>query len=207
MAQRPETTTPRGTPRKPAAERRAEIVAAAEVEFAATGLAGTRLEDIAARVGISHPRVVQMFGSKHALFLAVLDGVFDRIEGAFAATAPTPEEDADALVALGESYRRLLQRDRAVGLVMLQGYAAAADDRVRELAARRYLRLQRLVAKLTGADALAVRSFFATGLVLTVSTVLRLPNRRADATWAAWLMRLSAPQCPPPGLDPDSLLR
>ena len=46
--------------RKPAAQRRAEIMEAAEAEFAANGLAGTRLEAIAARVGVSHPRIVQM---------------------------------------------------------------------------------------------------------------------------------------------------
>jgi len=38
-----------------------------------------------------------------------------------------------------------------------------------------------------------VRSFFATGLVLTVSTVLDLPGRRADAEWSAWIIGLTTP--------------
>ena len=181
--------------RQPASERRKEVLAAATVEFAETGLAGTRLEAIAARTGISHPRIVQMFGTKRALFLGVIESVFDQIETAFALAAPAAAaRDVSALVALGNAYRHLLERDRAVGLVMLQGYAAAADDEVRKLVSHRYRQLQRTVTALTSADAKAVRSFFATGLVFTVSTVLELPDRRADTEWAGWLLAQSDAQ-------------
>jgi AcrR family transcriptional regulator len=182
-------STPATRARKPASERREEILAAATAEFAQTGLAGTRLEVIAARAQISHPRIVQMFGSKRALFLAVIESIFDRIETAFtAATSGAAGQDTPPLVALGNAYRQLLQRDPAVGLVMLQGYAAAADDAVRKLVSHRYRQLQRTVTALTGADARAVRSFFATGLVFTVSAALELPDRRADTDWARWLL-------------------
>lgn len=40
---------------------------------------------------------------------------------------------------MGEAYRRLLQRDRTTALMMLQSYAAAGDDEVREAVAQRYL--------------------------------------------------------------------
>lgn len=43
---------------------------------------------------------------------------------------------------------------------------------------------------MTGADALRVRTFFATGLVMTVSLVLALPDRQADAAWSAWILDL-----------------
>jgi AcrR family transcriptional regulator len=186
-ASRPPTT------RKPGSVRRVEIISAAAIEFAETGLAGTRLEVIAARAAISHPRIIQMFGSKRALFLEVSDANFDRIAAAFtaAADAPQPNNARSPLVALGDAYRRLLQRDRTVALLMLHGYAAAADIVVREAVARRYLQLQQTVAKLTGADALQVRTFFATGLVITVSTALALPGKRTDATWGSWLLELS----------------
>jgi AcrR family transcriptional regulator len=181
------------TTRKPGSVRRAEIISAASIEFAEAGLAGTRLEVIAARAAISHPRIVQMFGSKRALFLEVIDANFDRVAAAFtdAAEAPQPSDAGSPLAALGDAYRRLLQRDRTVALLMLQGYAAAADSVVREAVARRYVRLQDTVAKLTGADALQVRTFFATGLVITVSTALGLPGKRTDAAWASWLLELS----------------
>jgi hypothetical protein len=87
----------------------------------------------------------------------------------------------------------LLQRDRSVALLTRQGYAAAADDVVRAVVSGRHLALQRTVAKLTGADALQVRTFFATGLVVTVSTALALPGRRADMTWGGWLLELVNP--------------
>jgi len=35
-----------------------------------------------------------------------------------------------------------------------------------------------------------VRTFFATGLIMTVSTVLELPEQRADADWSAWILDL-----------------
>ncbi|KAA0084788.1 TetR/AcrR family transcriptional regulator [Mycolicibacterium sp. P9-64] len=163
---------------------------AAALELAETGLAGTPLEAIAARADISHPRVIQMFGSKQALFLEVIDMVFDRVVATFTDAADTahPNPHRASLTTLGDAYRRLLQRDRAVSLVMLQGFAAAADPTVRSAVARRYLALQRTVTELTGADTLQVRTFFATGLVATVSTALALPGKRTDARWGAWLL-------------------
>jgi AcrR family transcriptional regulator len=181
--------TPVGA-RKPRSVRRAEILDAASVEFAETGLAGTRLEAIAARAEISHPRVVQMFGSKRALFIAVVDLTFDRISAAFRAAARRSDaaDTVLSLAALGDAYRRLLQRDRTIALMMLQSYAAAGDDVVREAVARRHIELQREVADMTGADAREVQTFFATGLVVTVSTALALPTKRTDAAWGAWLL-------------------
>lgn len=73
------------------------------------------------------------------------------------------------------------------------GYAAAGDDAVREIVARRFLALQRTIAELTGADEFQVRTFVATGLVVTVSTALGLPGKRTDATWGAWLPELVDP--------------
>ncbi|NUO43843.1 MAG: TetR family transcriptional regulator [Streptomyces sp.] len=178
-------------PRKPAAQRRAEILEAAAAEFAAKGLAGARLEAIAARVGVSHPRVVQMSGSKRNLFLEVVHAAFDRIEATFENAEPT-------LVALGDAYGRLLRSHRTVGLVVMQGYAAAADESVREAVGRRHLRLQHLVARLSGADMLQVRTFFATGLVLTVTLLLELPDVRADTAWSAWILGLTAPPAEEP---------
>jgi len=175
-----------GRARLPAAARRAGIIEAADAEFAANGLAGTRLEAIAGRAGISHPRIVQMFGTKQKLFLEVVHAAFDRIGAAFDGAEPS-------LAALGTAYVRLLRRDPTVGLVVLQGYAAAADETVREAVRRRHLGLMDAVARLTGADALQVRTFFATGLVQTISVALELPGQRADTAWSAWILELAGP--------------
>lgn len=175
-----------GRSRKPAAVRRAEIMEAADAEFALKGLSGARIEAIAARVGISHPRIVQMFGSKLDLFLEVVHAAFDRIEATFESAEPT-------LSGLGDAYRHLLRSRHTVGLILLQAYAAAGDVAVQESVRRRHLDLQQTITRLTGADPMQVRSFLATGLVLTVSTVLELPGRRADVEWSAWIIGLTDP--------------
>jgi hypothetical protein len=89
---------------------------------------------------------------------------------------------------VGDAYRRLLRRERSLGLVMLQAYAAASSDEIRGAVRQRYLDLERVVAEVTGAGANEVRAFMASGLVLTISTVLQLPAARRDAAWGAWLL-------------------
>ena len=140
-----------------------------------------------------------MFGTKQKLFLEVVHAAFDRIEAAFEGAERT-------LVALGSAYVRLLRHDRTVGLVVLQGYAAAADETVREAVRRRHLGLMDSIARLTGADASQVRTFFATGLVQTVSVALELPGQRADTTWSAWILGLADPagQGASPAAAPES---
>jgi AcrR family transcriptional regulator len=67
------TTSATRKPRLPAAERRELILRAAMNRFGATGYDNTRLEDIAADVGVTKPIVYRHFGSKKGLYLAVLD--------------------------------------------------------------------------------------------------------------------------------------
>jgi TetR/AcrR family transcriptional regulator len=55
---------------------RAEIVAAAERFFAERGFEATRLDDIAAEVGIRRAAIFYHFGDKQELYAAVLDEVF-----------------------------------------------------------------------------------------------------------------------------------
>src|SRR5215471_9276009 len=59
--------------RLPAAERRAAILRAAAVVFAEAGYRAARVADVAARVGVTEPVVFQNFGSKAALFAAVVE--------------------------------------------------------------------------------------------------------------------------------------
>jgi AcrR family transcriptional regulator len=59
--------------RLPAAERREAILRAAAVVFAEAGYRAARVADVAARVGVTEPVVFQNFGSKAALFAAVVE--------------------------------------------------------------------------------------------------------------------------------------
>lgn len=82
--------------------------------------------------------------------------------GSVAPRKPAAQRRAEilepTLVALGDACGRLLRSHRTVGLVVMQGYAAAADESVREAVGRRHLQLQHLVARLSGADMLQVRT-------------------------------------------------
>ena len=59
--------------RLPAAERRETILRAAAAVFAETGYRAAKVSDIAARVGVTEPVIFQNFGSKAALFAAVVE--------------------------------------------------------------------------------------------------------------------------------------
>jgi AcrR family transcriptional regulator len=59
--------------RLPAAERRETILRAATEVFARSGYRGAKVSDVAARTGVTEPVIFQNFGSKSALFAAVLE--------------------------------------------------------------------------------------------------------------------------------------
>lgn len=65
-----------GTPRRarlPAAERRETILRAAAEVFAEAGYRAAKVSDVAAKVGVTEPVIFQNFGSKAALFAAVVE--------------------------------------------------------------------------------------------------------------------------------------
>src|SRR5664280_2221844 len=98
--------------RMTAEERRDEIVAAASIEFAATGYAGTSTDAIARRAGVSQPYLFQLFGTKKELFLATLRGCFERTARVFdevgkAARAEGLDPDG-ILLRMGNAYLPLL---------------------------------------------------------------------------------------------------
>ena len=64
--------------RDPVATRR-KLLAAARREFADSGLAGARVDEIAARAGVNKQLVYHYFGDKDALYLAVLEWVYEEI--------------------------------------------------------------------------------------------------------------------------------
>jgi TetR/AcrR family transcriptional regulator len=81
------------TPR--AGRTRAALLDAAETLFAGRGFEGTRLEDVANRVGIRRASIVYYFKDKQALYEAVLDqmlgGLREAIEPVLATSDPLPQ--------------------------------------------------------------------------------------------------------------------
>jgi len=76
-----DNTAPARRTRLTAEQRRESILRAATEVFAATGYRAGKVSDVAARVGVSEPVIFQNFGSKAALYAAVLDRVATEIRG------------------------------------------------------------------------------------------------------------------------------
>ncbi len=72
-------TAPVRRTRLTAGQRRESILKAAVEVFTAAGYRAGKVSDVAARVGVSEPVIFQNFGSKAALYAAVLDRVADDI--------------------------------------------------------------------------------------------------------------------------------
>ena len=76
-----DNTAPARRTRLTAEQRRESILKAATEVFAATGYRASKVSDVAARVGVTEPVIFQNFGSKAALYAAVLDRVATEIRG------------------------------------------------------------------------------------------------------------------------------
>ena len=181
------SATPANGPRRrlTAAVRHEQVVGAAVLAFAESGYAGTTTDDVARRVGVSQPYVIQLFGTKQALFLAAVDRACDRIETAFRDAAAVQPD----LASLGRAFQALLGQ-RELLLVLLHGFAASGDPAIGPVVRRRYGDIYRLVRDLTGADVDQTFTFMATGKLLTVMSALDViaPDGRGREPWADELM-------------------
>ncbi|MGD0069221.1 MAG: TetR/AcrR family transcriptional regulator [Streptosporangiaceae bacterium] len=168
--------------RMPAAQRRELVLAAAMAEFAAHGLAGTSTEEVARRAGISQPYLFRLFPTKKALFIALVDRCFGRVQDTFRAAAGdlTGEE---ALIAMGEAYEELLS-DRVMLRLQMQAYAACDDPEVRTATRAGFKGLWELTERLTGLPFQHVVDFFAVGMLINVAAAMDLPS--VDERWTSW---------------------
>ena len=168
--------------RMPAAERRELVLDAAVTEFAVRGLAGTSTEDVARRAGISQPYLFRLFPTKKALFLALVDRCFRRVQDTFIAAAGdlTGEE---AKTAMADAYERLLD-DRTLLLLQMQAYAACDDPDIRATTRAGFKKLWELTERLTGLPFQEVVDFFAIGMLMNVAAAMDLPA--VDERWTSW---------------------
>jgi AcrR family transcriptional regulator len=142
------------------AARRAAILQAAIEVFARQGLEATLLADIAARIGVRHPTILNYFASKEALFAAAVVEPLAQLEEVL---RPAPREALPAVVA------------RHVTLFMAQGpylrltqYVLAQADRFPQLASAQRACVERLCDDL---------------LPLIVAATGCTPD---EATWRFW---------------------
>lgn len=65
--------------KKDSEQSRLDILEAAEIEFAAKGLYGTRIDEIAERANINKRMIYEYFGNKEQLYTKVFDTVYNRL--------------------------------------------------------------------------------------------------------------------------------
>lgn len=157
-------------------ERRDDIVAAAAIEFAAGGFAGTSTATIARRAGVSQPYLFQLFGTKHDLVVAAIRDCFVRTGRRFEEAARTARGaglDSTAILAeMGHAYFAMVVADRDLLRLQLQAYAACGDPAIRAVVREEYLALWRKVARITGSDPSALYAWFANGMLINVMASL-----------------------------------
>lgn len=171
--------------RMTADERREELVEAAIAEFARGGLAGTSTEAIARRAGISHAYLFRLLGTKRELFLAAVDRAFGRVIEVFTAVEGAPPAFAD----LGAAYQGMIEDGHELAF-QFQAYAACGDPDIRERVERRYMEIFDWVRRATGASVDETRLFMATGLLISVGSLIGSDSLSPDGSWGR---RLKSP--------------
>jgi TetR/AcrR family transcriptional regulator len=96
------------------------LLAAAEAEFADLGLRGATLADIARRAGIRRPSLLYHFGSKEALYAAVVERVFGDLGRALADAMARRDEFRPRLRGVVEAFTEFLAARPALGRVVLR---------------------------------------------------------------------------------------
>jgi AcrR family transcriptional regulator len=172
------------TERKSAEQRRDEILDAAMIEFAQSGLEGASTEDIAKRAGISQPYVFRLFGTKKELFKATAARCLRETLEIFQRAAEGKRGE-EALKAMGEAYRTLLE-DRTRLRAQMQSYAACDDPEIRAVVRACYGDIVTYVERVSGADRATVSSWFAKGMLMNVMASMDLLN--LDEPWAERLI-------------------
>lgn len=95
--------------------RPSEILAAALHLFAGRGYAATRLDDVAAAVGVSKGTLYLYFPNKEQLFQAVVrEHLLPNLDGAAATIAAFPGSTAELMRLLGQRFGAILQSEASV---------------------------------------------------------------------------------------------
>src|SRR3954452_24884806 len=115
------------SPRMPADQRRQAVLRAARVDLGMGGFVGTSTDSIARRVGVSQPYLFRLFPTKRAIFVAAIEGCFDRLDKMFELSSEglTGEE---ALHAMGRAYNALLDDKTQLQLQLHMWATACYDD-------------------------------------------------------------------------------
>jgi AcrR family transcriptional regulator len=163
--------------RRPAEDRREEIVGIAFRHFGVGGYHGTSTEAIAREAGISQPYLFRLFKTKRELFLACVDRCFGQVMDVFREAA-AGAGDEERLMAMGHAYEDRLLPDRHSLLFQMQAYSTSEPE-IRAHVREGYRTLVRNVAELAGVEEDETWEFFAHGMLLNVLAMLEID-------WTPW---------------------
>jgi AcrR family transcriptional regulator len=156
-------------------ERREHVLDAAIEEFAAAGYHATSTTSIAKRAGISQPNIYALFPSKRDLFLAANQRCCDEIRRRFMKAADSESDPAKKLDRVADAYDDFL-RSKSRLLVLLHGFAAAADPALQGEIRASYTRLFEDVEKAVGVPRDEFARFWAVGMYMTIGAAMDLPE-------------------------------
>jgi len=160
-------------------ERRELVLRAATQVFGERGYVGTTTDAVAKAAGVSQPYVVRIFGTKEALFLAVLERALERLLVAFR-TALAGDADAVTAGEPGESHHRIgaayaeLLADRGLLLSLMHGFILGSDPEIGARARAGFLQVYRFLREEAGMSPDEVHSFLAEGMLLNTLVGLRM---------------------------------
>ncbi len=160
-----------------AEDRRELVLTAATAVFGERGYVGTTTDAVARAAAVSQPYVVRMFGTKEALFLAVLERALDRLLDAFrGAIAENPDSPPEEIHhRIGASYGELLT-DRGLLLSLMHAFVLGSDPEIGRAARRGFLEVYRLLRHEAHFTAQEAQTFLASGMLLNTLIGLRMAD-------------------------------
>lgn len=168
------TIAPERTTRMKAEDRRELVLAAAAVVFGDKGYVGATTDAVAKAAGVSQPYVVRMFGTKAALFQAVLERSLERLVEAFrVAIAESVASGEDAGACIGRHYVDLLA-DRGLLLSLMQAFMLGADPEIGPTARAGFLRVYRLLRDEGGLSPEQAAEFLSGGMMINTMVGLQM---------------------------------
>lgn len=166
--------------RMAAGERRELVLAAAAGVFGERGYVGATTDAVAKAAGVSQPYVVRMFGTKAALFQAVLERSLDKLIASFRqeiAEAQLPgrggQGSEDLQMCIGRKYIEMLT-DRGLLLSLMQAFMLGADPEIGPTARAGFLRVYRLLRDEAGFTPEQATEFLSAGMMINTLVGLRM---------------------------------
>lgn len=162
--------------------RREQMLRAATRAFAQRGYFGTSTARVAQEAGVSQPYVIQVFGTKEALFLEVLNRAGDII----VAQMESIGLDTFDLSRFTDAFRRTVLEE-SVMFVLQQGFAASAVPAVGAYVRGLLARMYGVLVEHANATPEEARDYLARGLL--INTVLAM-GYRENADEYPWVQPL-----------------